>query len=678
MRKFLAYLPMDKVVLCVVPLASVAGTWFVATQTVDHLLYHDAVTTGRDWTSYLVDNVKDLEAIANGTKPSTDSQRFFDEAQVAGQVFRYVIYDPEGHTRFDSENRAGSKDEPKSDRAVLAKLDDDDEDLGEHNAAAARAGAEGRPLVNAADGAPPARPAYFSEAYLPAVANGKTVAVVETYVDQTEKRDEYRRTLVTMGTALLTLIGIAFGVPALGWLRRSNEQRLAEAHIHFLAHHDSLTGLINRNRLADEASASLSSLTKPNARLALHHVDIDHFKDINDALGHDAGDMLVIAVAQRLKDMARPQDRVARVGGDEFVLVQPHAADDDAISAFAGEMRRWLSQPYNLNGHAAQVTVSIGVAISPTHGDTILQLMKSADLALYHSKTGGRNRISVFSADMDKELAERLSLERAIRDALAAEAFELYYQPTVEMPGERLVGFEALLRMRGESGAMTSPATFIPLAEQMGLIDKIGEWALREACRVAKNWPPDLKIAVNLSPMQFAREGLAARVARILAETGLEARRLELEITEGLLLSRSEEVMDELRKLKAQGVSIVMDDFGTGYSSLSYLWQFPFDKIKIDRAFMSALDADEPGNAEKIVRTIIDLGRSLNVTVTVEGVENDRQVAFVKEARCDQIQGFFFGHPMPALEVAAYIAKTRLASMAQEAGRKPKADASAA
>jgi len=304
--------------------------------------------------------------------------------------------------------------------------------------------------------------------------------------------------------------------------------------------------------------------------------------------------------------------------------------------------------------------------------------MKSADLALYHSKTGGRNRISVFSADMDKELAERLSLERAIRDALAAEAFELYYQPTVEMPGERLVGFEALLRMRGESGAMTSPATFIPLAEQMGLIDKIGEWALREACRVAKNWPPDLKIAVNLSPMQFAREGLAARVARILAETGLEARRLELEITEGLLLSRSEEVMDELRKLKAQGVSIVMDDFGTGYSSLSYLWQFPFDKIKIDRAFMSALDADEPGNAEKIVRTIIDLGRSLNVTVTVEGVENDRQVAFVKEARCDQIQGFFFGHPMPALEVAAYIAKTRLASMAQEAGRKPKADASAA
>ncbi|HXW19829.1 MAG TPA: EAL domain-containing protein [Roseiarcus sp.] len=677
MRKFFASLPFDKVVLGIVPLAMVAGTWFAATKTVDRLLYQDAVASGRNWTSYLVDNVRDLEAIAKGAAPSPDSRRLFDGAREDGQVFRYVIYDTRGFARFVSDDRwqdpRGGKDESAS--AAGLSQEDDDIVIGERDPIAARAIAEKGPLINTEDGEAPGRPAFFAEAYLPAVINGKTIGVVETYVDQTEKRDEYRGALVLMGTALLALIGIAFGIPALGLLRRSNEQRLAEAHIHFLAHHDSLTGLINRNRLSDDGAAAFAGLSRPNARLALHHVDIDHFKDINDTLGHDAGDMLIMAVAQRLKAMAKPHDLVARVGGDEFVLLQTLAADEKSIAAFAGEMRRWLSQPYDLNGHAAHVTVSIGVAVAPAHGDSIALLTKNADLALDHSKSAGRNRVSIYSNDMERELAERLRLERAIRDALAAGAFELHYQPAVEMPNARLVGFEALLRMREESAP---PSIFIPIAEQMGLIDKIGEWVLREACRVAKNWPDDVKIAVNLSPAQFARAGLSSRIARILAETGLEAGRLELEITEGLLLSRSEEVMDELRRLKAEGVSIVMDDFGTGYSSLSYLWQFPFDKIKIDRAFMLGLDADDPGNAEKIVRTIIDLGRSLNVTVTVEGVENERQVAFVREARCDQVQGFYFGQPMPAWDVAAYIAKNRLGAMAASAENQLKANASAA
>jgi diguanylate cyclase (GGDEF)-like protein len=669
MRKLFAGLPIDKVVLGVVPLAMVAGTWFVATKTVDRLLYQDAVTAGRSWTSYLVDNVKDLEAIAHGLRPSADSQLLLEEAREDSQVFRYVIYDIDGRARYISDARRQAPEGEKRDEANAsagaADRENDDVVLGARNATAARAFTSARPLVDAQTGEPPWRPAYFAETYLPALANGKPVAVVETYVDQTEKRDEYGGAVVLMGTALLALIGVAFGIPALGWLKRSNEQRLAEAHIHFLAHHDSLTGLINRGRLTDD-HASLFGLSKPNQRLALHHVDIDHFKNINDTLGHDAGDMLIIAVAQRLKAMAKPHDLIARVGGDEFVLVQTLAPDERAIGAFAGEMRRWLSQPYDLNGHAAQVTVSIGVAFAPTHGDSIAQLMKSADLAVYHSKAAGRNTVSIYSADMERELAERLRLERAIRDALAVGAFELLYQPAVEMPGGRLVGFEALLRMREESDV--PPSIFIPLAEHIGLIDKIGEWVLREACRVAKNWPDDVKIAVNLSPAQFARAGLASRVAGILAETGLEAGRLELEITEGLLLSRSEEVMGELRRLKAEGVSIVMDDFGTGYSSLSYLWQFPFDKIKIDRAFMLGLDAEDPRNAEKIVRTIIDLGRSLNVTVTVEGVENERQLAFVREARCDQVQGFYFGRPMPAWDVGAYMAKNRLATMAETEG----------
>src|SRR5579863_811410 len=428
MRKFFTRLPRDMILFGAVPIALLAGTWLVAKATVDHLLYHDAVATGRNWTAYIADNVKDLAEIAKGAKPNADSQSFFERAREAGQVFRFVIYDPGGHARFVSD----SFDKDKDEDSVEAK--DEDDDLAEHNPAAARASAEGRPLVNAEDGEPPARPAFFSEAYLPAVQNGKTIAIVETYVDQAEKRDEYRRTLILMSAALLVLIALAFGAPALAWLKRSNEKRLAEAHIQFLAHHDALTGLINRNRLVEEAAAALAGLAKSKNRIGLHHIAVDHFKDVNDTLGHDAGDALIMAVAGRLKALAGDNDRVARIGGDEFVVLQVGAPDEKAICAFAAEARCQLSLPYDLNGQAGNVTVSIGVAVAPDHGDTVARLMKSADLALYRSKTGSRGAISIFAADMDDELAERLRLERAIRDALTREAFELYYQPSVEMP----------------------------------------------------------------------------------------------------------------------------------------------------------------------------------------------------------------------------------------------------
>ena len=265
--------------------------------------------------------------------------------------------------------------------------------------------------------------------------------------------------------------------------------------------------------------------------------------------------------------------------------------------------------------------------------------------------------MALFSTDMDLELAERLRMERALRYALKHNGFELHFQPAIEMPARRLVGFEALIRMRDEDERLVSPTAFIPLAEKMGLIDEIGTWVLREACRTATTWPPHLKVAVNLSPAQLATGHLVSTVAATLAETGLQPRQLELEITEGMLLNDDADVMDQLRDIKALGVGVVMDDFGTGYSSLSYLWKFPFDKIKIDRAFMLALDKQAKGEASTIVRTIIDLGRSLNVTVTVEGVETESQVDFVNEAHCDQIQGYYFGRPMPTIELAAYVIK---------------------
>jgi EAL domain-containing protein (putative c-di-GMP-specific phosphodiesterase class I) len=299
-------------------------------------------------------------------------------------------------------------------------------------------------------------------------------------------------------------------------------------------------------------------------------------------------------------------------------------------------------------------TVSIGVALAPADGNSAERLLKSADLALYKCKSDGRNCIRLFRPEMDAELVERIRLERAIRHAVQHEQFVLHYQPMVQISGRRLVGFEALIRLPAPDGTLIPPLVFIPLAEELRLIDKIGAWVLREACRTAKLWPKHLTIAVNLSPAQFVTGGVSAMVAAALAEAGLEPHRLELEITETLLLGNTPAIMTELQALKAMGVAIVMDDFGTGYSSLNYLWRFPFDKIKIDGSFMQGFETSRR-DAETVIKTIIGLGRELNMRVTVEGVETAKQALFLEKADGDQAQGYYFGRPMPAAEVAANI-----------------------
>jgi predicted signal transduction protein with EAL and GGDEF domain len=313
-----------------------------------------------------------------------------------------------------------------------------------------------------------------------------------------------------------------------------------------------------------------------------------------------------------------------------------------------------LTAPMQFKDSAIASTVSIGVALAPADGKTAERLLKSADLALYKCKSDGRNCIRFFRPEMDAELLERIGLEKTIRHAIQHDQFVLHFQPMMQISGRRLVGFEALVRLPGKDGKLIPPLVFIPVAEELRLIDKIGEWVLREACRTAKLWPKHLTIAVNLSPAQFATGSVSAMVAAVLAEAGLEPHRLELEITETLLLGTTPAIMTELQALKAMGVAIVMDDFGTGYSSLSYLWRFPFDKIKIDRSFMHGFESARR-DAETVVKTIIGLGRELNMRVTVEGVETAKQAAFLERADGDQAQGYYFGRPVPASEVAGII-----------------------
>ena len=646
----------DSAILFAILGALIGGAWGISEATVDRLLHNDAVSTGQTWASYLANNVEDLDEIAAGAKPSPESQRFFDRVRQVGQVFRYVVYDPQGHIRLVSDAQADD--------------DDDEDDLSKHNATAAKAIAEGRPLINVEEGAPPARPAFFAEAYVPVVAKGKTVAIVEVYVDQTAKRTDYRKTFLSATIALVVLIVIAFGLPAIAWRRGVSKKRLADAHIRFLADHDGLTSLPNRNHLMTMMETGLAA-----SHSAAHCVNIDRFKTINDALGHDAGDMLIQAIAARLTEIAGDKGMVGRIGGDEFVVAQSGATDAKSALAYAQTIAKGLTRLYAIDGQSVSVTASIGVAMASADANSAARLLKNAELALDRAKAEGGAIILLYTPEMEAELEKGLRLERQIREAVALNRFELNFQPAIAMPERKLVGFEALLRLRDDQGAPISPAVFIPVAERIGLINAIGAWVLREACKTAREWPEPLKVAVNLSPAQFAAGDLCEIVAAALADSGLSPHRLELEITEGLLLGDSEAVLSQLRQIKAMQVGIVMDDFGTGYSSLSYLWKFPFNKLKIDRAFMLALDADDPGSAETIVKTIIDLGRSLNMTVTVEGVENERQLQFVEEAHGDQIQGYYFSRPMPVADLAPYV--LRELSHEARATRSPPQDAAA-
>jgi diguanylate cyclase (GGDEF)-like protein len=614
----------------------IGGTWATVKIATDYLLYQMATSVARNWAQYLTENATDLEQIAAGEPPSAASVLFFQAARKSGPVFRYEIFNREGYSQFIS------------DHDKIASVD-----VSEFSIDAARSIKSEEPMVDVQQSHSADLPPFFARAYVPVIVNGRPIAVVATFVDQTEQRNIFYRTLVLAAVTLCTLIGFAFGVPAIAWYRRTREKQHAERRIRFLAHHDVLTGLVNRASLIDRLGTLLVASAEQRGHLAVHFIDIDHFKEINDRFGHDGGDFLLNTIAGRLRAGTRSNDIVARLGGDEFVLVQPNISGREQAEEFAHRLSAALAAPMRLREHELFTTVSIGVALAPVDGGTPERLLKSADLAVYKAKAEGRNCVRLFRQEMDAELQGRIELEEVIRNGVLHDRFELHYQPIFQMSDRRLIGFEALIRLPKEDGTLIPPLVFIPVAEEMRLIDKIGTWVLRQACKTAAGWPQHLSVAVNLSPAQFVAGSVSEIVAAALKETGLEPYRLELEITETLLLGDSESVMAELQALKKLGVAIVMDDFGTGYSSLSYLWRFPFDKIKIDRSFIQGFGSTR--DAETVVKTIISLGRELHMHVTIEGVETAKQAAFLDNANGEQAQGFYFGRPVPASELAASI-----------------------
>jgi len=445
-------------------------------------------------------------------------------------------------------------------------------------------------------------------------------------------------------------------MPDGGWVATHEditEQRQSEVKIEYMAHHDSLTDLANRVLLNERLEQALGHRIHREEIVAVHHLDLDHFKAVNDTFGHLAGDKLLKIVAGRLRGLVRDTDTIARMGGDEFVIVQGPIRDPAEATSLAQRIIALISEPYDIDGHQAIIGASIGIAVGPSDGLRPDKLLRNADLALYRAKGDGRGQFRFFEPAMDQQMQARRILEQDLRKALAAGEFELHYQPVVNLASNEISGFEALIRWNHPEKGMVAPATFIPLAEEIGFIVPIGEWVIRQACTTAAKWPGDLHVAVNISAVHFRSPGLMQVIVGALAASGLQPTRLEIEITESVLLQNKETTLELLHQLRALGVRIAMDDFGTGYSSLTYLQCFPFDKIKIDRSFVK--DITENTGSLNIVRAVAALANGMGMTATAEGVETSEQLDNITSEGCTEMQGYLISKPLPREEITPFI-----------------------
>jgi diguanylate cyclase (GGDEF)-like protein len=438
-------------------------------------------------------------------------------------------------------------------------------------------------------------------------------------------------------------------------MQYSIERKRYQVQLEHQANYDALTGLPNRNLLNDRLRQAVYAQRSPR-NLAVVFMDLDHFKFVNDSLGHSTGDKLLKAMGERLRAALREGDTVGRVGGDEFVLILNDQSSEEVIFRAMQRIAAKVGEPITIDGKELYVSCSAGISMYPQDGPDVDTLLKNADAAMYRAKEHGRNNFQFYTAEMNERVNERLALENALRRALERQEFILHYQQKIDMKSGVIVGAEALVRWMHPEWGLVRPARFIPLAEETGLIVQLGEWVLREACRQTREWlDGGLKpgvVSVNLSARQFRQEGLVRMVSRILEETRLEPAQLEMELTESMVMHNVEAAIATLQGLKSLGVALSVDDFGTGYSSLSYLKDLPIDALKIDRSFVRDIGAGAEAEDGVIAQAIISLGHSLHLKVVAEGVETDQQVRFLKRHGCDELQGFFYGEPVAPAEYA--------------------------
>ncbi len=643
MRLFKGILSGDKalgIASIFVSIGVLAATAWLVYHSTARLLRADTETDAVAWASRIQQDAFDLDGILAGSPPSDSDLAFLRSAKDLGNVAQLTIFDEYGREVLAS-NRLGQF---VYDRGTFAGDSPVNHAL------------DGEIISASGEGAVSNKEGYYTMAFVPIRAgNGEIRGVLGVIVDNTAKHGLYLKWLSGSLAALLMLVGLGLIVPGAGFWYRLREKWEAEKSADFLVRNDPLTEISNRSHFLEQLARILDEHMEEGRQLALHYIDVDRFKEINDSFGLEAGDKFLLDITDKLRELVDDPQMIARIGSDEFAIIQPDTSGQMHAEIFGGRIVDALSGTYNVVGHDVISSASVGIAVAPDHGQDALRLLKSADLALHQTKGQGRGKKCLYLPGMEQSMQSRLELQSILRKAFDNNWFELHYQPQYDLSARRLTGFEALLRLRHPERGMIPPVEFIPVAEETGLIQPIGEWIVREACLTAAKWPEQLTLAINLSPAQIRENKLAEKVDAIMRQSGIGAGRLEVEITEGLLMDASDMTMSELERLKELGIALVMDDFGTGYSSLSYLWRFAFDKIKIDKSFVHNLGSGR--NVESLLKSIINIGQSLDLRVIAEGVEKPEQAHFLMANSCHHVQGFLFGRPVPKPEVAPIIMK---------------------
>lgn len=611
---------------------------FGISHTVNFAVSSDASRKATDWAQYMVQKVPDLESLIASGQPTEEQASEIAESSNAGDVFRFKLFNANAHLVLVSDelqNRGGEFV------------------LGDHNGLAAKVLTTGEIQLQFGDGTQKEnRPDLYVETYVPVkAADGRVIGVTEVYLDQTPISVLFSQWFNFLAIAIAGILIMMFVLPYVAFLRKTKADKSSRAKADYLANYDQLANLYNRRGILEHLENRQADGSIDMRKTAVAFLDIDQFKFINDTYGHTAGDAFLTHVGECIASCIGPKDFAGRMGGDEFMIIAERETVEQ-IQIVTEKIRSLVSSSIQHDGHTIIGHICVGIHYENAEL-TIDHRMQKADVALYQAKIDGRNNCRVFTPGMEARTLRRRHVEAAILTGLQDNRFEVYFQPLLRQETKECAGFEALLRLRDQDGEAISPDEFIPIAESAGAINELGLWVLETALKSAAEWPESFFVSVNLSVRQFDDQTLVPNVKRLLQETSIAPARLELEVTESLLMENTDVVSIQLEELRDLGVSLAMDDFGTGYSSLGYLWQFGFDKLKIDRSFISGLELNT-AKTKEILDTIIMLGHKLGMTVTAEGIETDLQEDILSSMDCDHFQGFKYGKPMPVSDLPTY------------------------
>jgi diguanylate cyclase (GGDEF)-like protein len=626
------------VVLIAFAAALFLAGWAMVIHTTDRMLRADARIEAQNWADALYHNVRDTRLIIGGERPSPDTLAYLGNAHRIGRIREFALYALDGELRLRSDHLGQIETRARGFSGLTPEAAD-----------ATRAGGTYvRSFTEQIDGVT----LYASEAVIPLMDGGRQIGFLQMVIPQNYRRELFLSAAIEGAFTVGVLIAL---VPIWGFWSNARQKRAMRRQLEFMATHDPLTGLMNRASWLKSFSEAFARNNADRPILTVLAIELSGIRTANETFGNTAGDQLLRVSAERLTQAVGMTGFISRIGGSSFGVIASPLADAIDAAKLAQSIIRELSQPVKFHGEELAVDVSVGVAISPTDGTDHVHLVRAAEFSAEKAHSSGRNNYRFFDAAVEKIAERRRQLERFAGEALSLNALDVHYQPIVDLRDGRLSGFEALLRVNHPELGPVSPADFVAAAENSGEIDRIGAWCIEHCCRAARQWPDTLTLSVNLSPVQFNSGRLIAILRKALEASSFPAYRLELEVTEGIMMDDADFIQTQLRALQEMGVRVAIDDFGTGYSSLSYLWKFPFSRIKIDQTFVRQIE--ESATAQGIVSTIISLGRSIGVPLTAEGIETEAQLAFLRQMKCEHGQGYLFSRPVPSTEIAALILK---------------------